>query len=128
MTGLECLALALYFEARGEPLEGQVAVAEVIYNRVVDTRYPDDICSVVYQKKQFSWTHDGKSDRPKDHKTYKEILELSKEIQKGNLFVGHGATHYHSTKVKPYWRSSLTKIKQIGNHIFYRWSRSKETK
>lgn len=121
MTGLECLALAIYFEARGEPLEGKIAVAEVIYNRVVDPRYPSDICSVVYERKQFSWTHDGKSDRPKDHKKYNEILELSKKIQKGNLFVGDGVTHYHSTKVKPYWRNSLTRVKQIGNHIFYRW-------
>lgn len=125
MTGLECLALAIYFEARSEPLAGKIAVAEVIYNRVVDPRYPDNVCSVVWQNKQFSWTHDGKSDVPKDLGTYKDILELSKEVRKGNLFEGHGATHYHAEYVDPYWTDSLTYVTKYGSHVFYRWENTK---
>lgn len=121
MVTLQCLALAIYFEARGEPLEGQIAVAEVIYNRVVDTRYPDDVCSVVYQRKQFSWTHDGKSDVPKNTLVWEEIKELASQVMRGDLFDGHGATHYHSVDVKPYWTDGLTYVGQYGNHIFYRW-------
>lgn len=121
MVTLQCLALAIYFEARGEPLEGQIAVAEVIYNRVVDTRYPDDVCSVVYQRKQFSWTHDGKSDVPKNTLVWEEIKELAAQVMKGDLFDGHGATHYHSVDVEPYWTDGLTYVGQYGNHIFYRW-------
>lgn len=121
MTGLECLALAIYFEARSEPVAGQIAVAEVVYNRVIDHRFPDTVCDVVWQRKQFSWTHDGKSDKPKDKQTYKEIYVLAKAIQNGILFEGHGATHYHADYVAPYWRKDLTLIKKVGKHMFYRW-------
>lgn len=121
MTPLTCLALALYFEARSEPLEGQIAVAEVIYNRVIDHRYPDDICSVVYQPKQFSWTHDGLSDKPKDKQAWKKSQIVADAVMKGNLFVGHGATHYHADYVDPYWNNSLTFVAQYGKHIFYEW-------
>jgi len=121
MTGLECLALVIYFEARSEPVAGQIAVAEVVYNRMVDHRFPDTLCDVVYQRKQFSWTHDGKSDVPKNKKKYNKIYALAKEIQKGDMFEGHGATHYHADYVAPYWRKDLTLIKKVGKHMFYRW-------
>jgi len=121
MTPLTCLALALYFESRSEPLEGQIAVAEVIYNRVVDHRYPDDVCSVVYQPKQFSWTHDGLSDKPKDKQAWKKSQIVAYAVMRGNLFVGHGATHYHADYVDPYWNNSLTFVAQYGKHIFYEW-------
>ena len=121
MITLNCLALALYFEARSEPLEGQIAVAEVIYNRVVDHRYPDDVCSVVYQDKQFSWTHDGLSDKPKEKEAWAKARSLASEVMKGNLFVGHRATHYHADYVDPYWNDHLTFVGQYGSHIFYEW-------
>lgn len=123
MTGLECLAIAIYFEARSEPKESQLAVAETIYNRMIDPRYPDSICSVVWQRKQFSFTHDGKSDKPKNKQKYKEILEYSREIMKGELFVGHGATHYHADYVAPSWSKELTQVGKYGRHIFYRWEK-----
>ena len=63
MTGLACLVTAIFFEARDQPLMGQYAVAEVVMNRVASVKYPDDICSVVFQRKQFSFTHDGLSDK-----------------------------------------------------------------
>lgn len=123
MLTLQCLALAIYFEARGEPLEGQVAVAEVIYNRVVDPRYPDDVCSVVYQNKQFSWTHDDLPDIPKDDHVWQATKNLAKELMLGGLFVGHGATHYHAEYVEPYWANDLTYVGKTGKHVFYRWER-----
>ena len=121
MTGLECLALVIYFEARGEPVAGQIAVAEVVYNRMVDHRFPDTLCDVVYQRKQFSWTHDGKSDKPKDRQTYRKIYALAEKIQRGDMFEGHGATHYHADYVVPYWKNHLTFVKKVGKHMFYRW-------
>jgi spore germination cell wall hydrolase CwlJ-like protein len=121
MTGIECLALALYFEARSEDVVGKLAVAEVIYNRVEDTRFPNDICSVVWQNKQFSWTHDGKSDVPKEKEVYKDILRLANDIDEWRLFLNHGATHYHAEYVEPYWAKHLTYVGQAGTHKFYRW-------
>ena len=125
MTPLTCLALALYFEARSEPIDAQLAVAEVIYNRVEDQRYPDDICSVVYQRKQFSWTHDGLSDKPKNKEVWLEVKTLASEIISKEIeLLGHGATHYHAEYVSPYWADSLTQVGQYGTHVFYQWKES----
>ena len=67
MIAATCLAALIFFEARGESLEGQIAVGEVAINRVESPRWPNDICAVVMQKKQFSYTHDGLSDNPERH-------------------------------------------------------------
>jgi spore germination cell wall hydrolase CwlJ-like protein len=64
MTAAMCLALNMFFEARNESLIGQVMVAEVTLNRVANARFPDTVCEVVWQDRQFSWTHDGKTDNP----------------------------------------------------------------
>ena len=73
-----CLALNVYFEARSEPINAQFAVAEVTMNRVNSDAYPDTVCEVVWQRKQFSWTHDGKSDNPKDGHAWRVALAVAK--------------------------------------------------
>ena len=126
MTAAMCLALNIFFEARAEPLDGQLMVAEVTLNRVASKHYPDTVCDVVWQRKQFSWTHDGKHDDPTrmsylDREAWKDIKELAKEIldDPENRLFGTGATHYHATYVEPYWASSLVVVGKSGKHIFY---------
>jgi len=125
MTPLTCMALALYFEARSEPLDAQLAVAEVILNRVEDTRFPDDVCGVVWQPKQFSWTHDGLTDTPKNKEVWDEIKDLCDDVlsDPDSILLGHGADHYHATYVDPYWSSDLTVVGLYGTHVFYKWER-----
>lgn len=124
---LTCLAQAVYFEARGEPLLGQFAVAEVVMNRVDDPRYPATICSVVFQNErwkhrcQFSFACDGRTDRPRHTAawfTAQMVAALAAEDRERRA-VG-SATHYHATYVQPTWAASLTKTTELGRHIFYR--------
>jgi len=123
-----CLATAIYFEARGEPIQGQVAVAQVVMNRVRSSLYPDTICGVVYQGQhrrtgcQFSFTCDGKADVPKDKERWRQANEIAYEFTQGETFlgdIGH-ATHYHANYVNPRWRWGLNRIKKVGQHIFYK--------
>ena len=131
-----CLALAIYFEARGEPVVGQVAVGQVILNRAADHRYPNSVCAVVKQgptynwtqdfpvrhRCQFSWYCDGKSDTPKDLKSFALAISLSATLLAGEMAdPTEGATHYHASYVLPAWASSKTKTVRINDHIFYRW-------
>jgi len=117
-----CLALNIYFEARGEDMLGQLAVAEVTLNRVESSRYPDNVCDVVWQHKQFSWTHDGKSDKPKDARAWAEAQRIARIALSENemAVVGDGVTHYHASYVSPYWASSYERVAKVGKHIFYR--------
>lgn len=117
-----CLALNVYFEARGEDMLGQLAVAEVTLNRVESSRYPDNVCDVVWQPKQFSWTHDGKSDKPKDERAWQEAQRIARIALSENemAVVGEDVTHYHASYVSPYWASSYERVAQVGKHIFYR--------
>ena len=133
---LVCLALNVYHEARDQPFIGQVAVAQVVMNRVRDDRYPDDVCEVVMQgptyswkpdfpvrhRCQFSWYCDGKSDKTPDQTAWEQALTIAQGVHTGNLddFV-EGATHYHATYVLPEWAESKTPVVLIGEHIFYRW-------
>ena len=133
-TDKQCLAANIFYEARGESERGMKAVAAVTYNRVATKGFPDTVCKVVFQRKQFSWTHQESYSRivkilnaelddfsEKDQKIYKKILDLvelpevhlTQELPKGTVF-------YHSVKVKPYWTKFKAKVKQIGNHIFYK--------
>ena len=121
-----CLALAVYFEARGEPYEGQVAVAQVVLNRAHDRRYPGHICDVVMQGQerrhrcQFSFACDGKSDRPRDAGAWTRAVTLAKLAITGQLRDLTGkATHYHADYVMPSWGHTLSKTKKIGRHLFY---------
>ena len=120
---LRCLALNVYHESRGESLKGQFAVAEVTLNRKEDDRYPDDVCSVVWQKNQFSWTSDGKSDNPSDHKSWKNAQQIARVVSirhNTNINITNGATMFHSVNARPSWRNKFIKTIQIGRHVFYR--------
>ena len=118
MTTLMCLAVAIHFEARGEPLDGQYAVADVIMNRVEDPRYPDDVCSVVFEPYAFSFTHDGKSDRLPKTSTANVSMEVAKSVLEG-VRLGLPSTHYHATYVNPFWAAHYQVDEQRGNHLFY---------
>ena len=122
-----CIAQAVYFEARSEPLVGQVAIAEVILNRIVDARYPNSACDVVFQnqhlrnKCQFSFACDGQSDRPKNATAWEKSLKVVALVMQGERSgVAKRATHYHATYVSPRWSAHLSKLGQVGTHIFYR--------
>ena len=130
-----CLALAIYFEARGEPRTGQWAVGRVILNRSRLKQYPKTICEVVYQNAelmnrcQFSFACDGKPNWIKDGRQWGEILNDASDLlncggdcdeaafPEGPLAL---STHYHSNSVKPSWAHLLHRTGQVGKHIFYR--------
>ena len=126
-TALMCLALNIFFEARGEEIQGQIAVAEVTLNRVASPHYPNDICGVVLQENkdgcQFSWWCDGKSDKPKEEHSMlasKAIAQFMIDNGEYISVVGSQATHYHSSDIDPpYWAKQMQKIKTIGKHVFY---------
>jgi spore germination cell wall hydrolase CwlJ-like protein len=117
-----CLALNVYFEARSEEPMGQLAVAEVTLNRVASSRYPNTVCDVVWQRKQFSWTHDGKSDKPKDRKAWDMAVRAAKLAMKHRdvVIVGDEVTHYHAEYVTPYWTTAYERVAKVGTHIFYK--------
>lgn len=122
-----CIAMAVYWEARGEPLAGRFAVAEVVVNRTRDPRYPSDACSVVYDggegrhECEFSFYCDGKSDQP----DLNSIAWLSAQRVARAVYehrtepvVGE-ATHYHARWVRPDWASSGAVVARIDSHVFY---------
>lgn len=123
-----CLAEAIYFEARGEPWKGQVAVAQVVLNRVKNPTYPETICGVVYQNKhrrnrcQFSFACDGKKDRIRSYGHWKQAQKIAREITAGKhwLKTVGASTHYHATYVRPRWARRMKRLQRIGRHIFYR--------
>ena len=125
---VECLALNIYWEARSEPREGQLAVASVTLNRVLDPAYPNSICEVVYQgdpsrfgQCQFSWWCDGRSDVPKEPKAWERSLERAIAALKGEgLDPSGGALFYHHHAVQPYWSSKKQLTARIGQHLYYR--------
>ena len=116
----ECLALNIYHEARGERIEGQIGVAHVTLNRVNHESWPNTICEVVYQNKQFSWTHMIKNHTPKESKSWDNAKVIARDVMIGNVAdPTHGAEFYHANYVNPYWADSYNLTKVIGNHIFY---------
>jgi spore germination cell wall hydrolase CwlJ-like protein len=117
-----CIATAIYHEARGESLLGQVAVANVIINRMKSQWFPATACDVVYQRKQFSWTLFPSKLEPVVDYGSDVIMKIAELALSGRLIdYTNGATHYHTTAVKPYWKHTKTYTTTIGNHIFYRW-------
>ena len=119
-----CLADNIYFESLIEPVAGQLAVANVTMNRVASEHFPNTVCEVVWQKKQFSWTHDGKSDKPLVGKQYDEIYNLAEMVYTGKLpDITEGSTFYHADYVNPSWAKKMDrKVVKIGRHIFY-WNK-----
>ena len=123
-----CMTTALYFEARSEPEKGQIAVGQTVMNRVRSPDYPDTICGVVYQGShrrtgcQFSFTCDGKVDKPNNKTQWERSKRLANDVLEGKVWMKSigSATHYHATYVKPRWRRKMSRLKQIGRHIFYK--------
>ncbi|MEL6365705.1 MAG: cell wall hydrolase, partial [Pseudomonadota bacterium] len=123
----DCLADAIYHEARSESVAGQLAVADVILNRRDARRYPDTICGVVYQGSeritgcQFSFTCDGSLDRRINARKRREAEGLADVVLAGlRPGVSRDATHYHAYYVDPPWAKRLTPTAEIGAHKFYR--------
>ena len=118
---MECLANAVYFEARSEPIEGQLAVAEVVMNRAASGRYPSDLCSVITQKAQFSFIRRGRFPRAdRGSEAWKKavaIASIARQKLAGSL--PSSCLWYHATYVSPSWGKRLTRQTQIGLHIFY---------
>jgi spore germination cell wall hydrolase CwlJ-like protein len=122
-----CLAEALYFEARGETVRGQFAVAEVILNRVKSERFPGSACDVINQgtgKKfqcQFTYTCDGQKEIIAEPRAYERVAKVARVALDGVApKLTEGATHYHTKAVKPRWSKVYTKTADIGVHVFYR--------
>ena len=130
-----CLASNIYWEARNQSTYGKLAVAQVTLNRVESQNYPNTICGVVTQTRyypsgnidlhscQFSWYCDGKKDEPIETWgfSYDESYKLAVMfLQERPTDVTEGSTHYHNTKVNPFWTASLEQVVQIEEHIFYK--------
>lgn len=131
---LYCMAANLYFEARGESELGQKAVAKVTMNRVKSGKYPDSVCKVVFQRKQFSWTHQEPwakiqralngvepSKNPMEVSAYQQALKTAKTSLKTNLngILPEDALWYHASYVSPAWAKQMKKVKKVGKHVFY---------
>ncbi len=130
---LMCMAQAVYYESAREPLEGQLAVAEVIANRMQDHRYPDTACGVVFQGAtrttgcQFTFTCDGAMKvKPKGENWARAKRIAAHVLMNLNEERTGGATHYHATYVDPIWNSGLIQTNKVGLHIFYRFPRGAE--
>jgi spore germination cell wall hydrolase CwlJ-like protein len=122
-----CLALNIYHEARSKSLAGQVAVANVTLNRVKSEKFPNNICDVVFQKDQFSWYWDGKSDIPREKKAWEtaKMVAMTMLDPESTIFDNtHGALFYHADYVNPFWSKVFEPVKKIGPHIFYVDNRS----
>lgn len=117
-----CLDQAVYFESRGEPLDGQLAVAHVIINRAESGRFPDDYCSVVTQRSQFSFVRGGRIPAPNRGSAAWTRAKAIARIAHGDLWESPVADslYFHATYVRPGWARRLSRRAQIDNHIFYR--------
>jgi spore germination cell wall hydrolase CwlJ-like protein len=125
---VECLARTIYFEARGEPDLGKIAVGHVVMNRAAHPLFPAAVCAVVRQggeklrnRCQFSWWCDGRSDQPTEWRAWEQSQALARRIywEPAEDPTG-GALWYHSEKVTPSWRRALAPGPKIGRHVFYR--------
>ncbi|MEA2906681.1 MAG: hypothetical protein QOI12_4068 [Alphaproteobacteria bacterium] len=124
----KCLAAAIYFEARGEPVRGQIAVAQVILNRAFSGKYPNTVCGVVYQNAhrhlrcQFTFACDGIPDVVKEPDAMERAKKIAKESLDGRLWLPEvgKATHYHAYWVRPSWVREMTRLHKLGVHTFYR--------
>lgn len=117
-----CLANAVYFEARSEPLEGQLAVAQVVLNRAASGTFPTSVCEVVTQPAQFSFVHGGKlPSADKGSACWHRALAIADIARKRSRVaeVASNVLWYHATYVSPSWDRQRTRFTQIGNHIFF---------
>lgn len=135
---LECLALNIYFEARDQDTDSQMAVSMVVLNRAKDSFWPNHVCDVVKQgsyrdgyvrrnKCQFSWYCDGLPDRPYERETWLKNLKVAEDgyyLWANGYDLTNGATNYHAKYVTPLWNKDFNMhyVATIGDHIFYRWN------
>lgn len=119
---MRCLAGAIYFESRGEPLEGQLAVAQVIINRSESRSFPSSYCGVVFQRSQFSFVKGGKMPRIKQHSAAWKRAKAIARIAHQGLWdsEAHDALYFHAKYVKPSWARKKIARATIDTHIFYR--------
>ena len=125
---LRCLANAIYFEARSEPVRGQMAVAQVVINRAFSGFYPNDICAVVYQNAhrrlacQFTFACDGKSKAINERGHWSRANRIARQTLDGQIYVPEVAksTHYHAAYVSPNWVREMRRLARYGLHSFYR--------
>lgn len=124
----KCLAEAIYFESRGEPKRGQIAVAQVVMNRVFSGFYPNTVCGTVYQNShrrnacQFTFACDGIADTIEEPDMWQQAKDIARDMLDGKLWlpeIGH-STHYHAYWVHPSWVNEMRKLHKIGVHSFYR--------
>jgi hypothetical protein len=124
----KCLAEAVYFEARGEAVRGQIAVAQVVLNRAFSGKYPDTVCGVVYQNKhrhfacQFTFACDNNADVVREPDMWDRAQKIAKAMLDGRLWLPEvdRSTHYHAYWVRPSWVSEMKKMYKFGVHTFYR--------
>jgi hypothetical protein len=124
----KCLAEAVYFEARGEAVRGQIAVAQVVLNRAFSGKYPDTVCGVVYQNKhrhfacQFTFACDNNRDVVREPDMWERAQKIAKAMLDGQLWLPEvdKSTHYHAYWVRPSWVSEMKKMYKFGVHTFYR--------
>ena len=124
----KCLADAIYFEARGEVVRGQIAVAQVVMNRVFSPHYPNTVCGVVYQNAhrhlacQFTFACDGKAEKIDEPDAWERAKKIAKATLDGRLWLPEvgKSTHYHAYWVRPSWVREMRKLHKLGVHTFYR--------
>ena len=119
-SSLECLARNVYYEARGESLRGQYAVAEVTMNRKASPRYPKTVCEVVYQKDAFSWTALGALGEPAGEPWQRAVMVAEDVYYQRQAPALPGVMHFHATYVQPDWSKEKQRVARIGRHVFYR--------
>lgn len=127
---LQCLALNVYYEARGESTAGQYAVAEVTMNRVASDYYPDTVCGVVYQKRwdylrrryvgAFSWTELDSRPAPEGRQWRRALRVAEAVYYKRHVPKLDGVLHYHAVHIRPSWSRGRKPVARIGSHLFYR--------
>jgi len=115
-----CLSLALYHEARGEPLQGQLMAARVIMNRMQSPRWPSSMCAVITQDRQFSFYRKDNTPKPRDEVAWAKAQKLAVDIiNDPNILPYSTADHYHTIDVHPVWRRKLHRVARIGRHVFW---------
>ncbi|HEX5092790.1 MAG TPA: cell wall hydrolase [Burkholderiales bacterium] len=130
VRSLDCLARNVYYEARGESLAGQYAVAEVTMNRLASSRYPDSVCAVVHEQRwdelrgryvaAFSWTEFYSVPEP-EGEAWALAQKVAADVYHGRAAPrAEGATFYHSDSIRPSWARTQTRVARIGRHVFYR--------
>ncbi|VAV94234.1 hypothetical protein MNBD_ALPHA06-206 [hydrothermal vent metagenome] len=130
---LDCMTSAIYYEARSEPVSGQLAVAQVVLNRTTSKHYPSTVCEVVYQGSkrktgcQFSFTCDGSLSVLPRSIAWERSRKSAVHAMLGMTDITIGkATHYHTVAISPKWSSSLLKTADVGSHVFYRFPNRRE--